>query len=55
MSFSREFLDESIRILQKIDSDAIDRMATELASIRDAGGGFSSSASEARLDMPATP
>jgi D-sedoheptulose 7-phosphate isomerase len=38
MPFSREFLDESIRILQKIDSDAIDRMATELASIRDAGG-----------------
>src|SRR5882672_4896233 len=38
MPFSREFLDESIRILQKIDSDAIDRMAAELASIRDAGG-----------------
>src|SRR5256712_1529205 len=38
MPFSREFLDESIRILQKIDSDAIDRMATELAAIRDAGG-----------------
>jgi D-sedoheptulose 7-phosphate isomerase len=38
MPFSREFLDESIHILQKIDSDAIDRMATELAAIRDAGG-----------------
>src|SRR5437868_10218116 len=38
MPFSREFLEESIRILQKIDSDAIDRMATELAAIRDAGG-----------------
>jgi len=37
MPFSREFLEESIRILQKIDSDAIDRMATELAAIRDAG------------------
>src|SRR5437867_12529457 len=38
MPFSREFLEESIRILQRIDSDAIDRMATELAAIRDAGG-----------------
>ena len=38
MPFSREFLEESIRILQRIDSDAIDHMATELAAIRDAGG-----------------
>src|SRR5437016_12057553 len=38
MPFSREFLEESIRILQRIDTDAIDRMATELAAVRDGGG-----------------
>src|SRR3977135_2643425 len=38
MPFSREFLDESIDILRRIDSDAIDRMASELASVRDSGG-----------------
>src|SRR6202521_5197169 len=38
MAFSRDFLAESIEILRRIDSDAIDRMASELASVRDAGG-----------------
>src|SRR3984893_11657287 len=38
MAFSRDFLAESIEILRRIDSDAIDRMASELAAIREAGG-----------------
>src|ERR671922_1482942 len=38
MTFSREFLDESIDILRRIDTDAIDRMAKGLAAVRDAGG-----------------
>jgi D-sedoheptulose 7-phosphate isomerase len=38
MAFSSDFLGESIEILRRIDSDAIDRMASELAAVRDAGG-----------------
>ncbi|HEY8848569.1 MAG TPA: SIS domain-containing protein, partial [Thermoanaerobaculia bacterium] len=38
MAFSRDFIGESIEILRRIDSDAIDRMASELAAVRDAGG-----------------
>ena len=37
-SFSRAFLDESIEVLRRIDTDAIDRMALALGSVRDAGG-----------------
>src|SRR6266542_5865136 len=38
MSFSREFLDETVDIVRRIDAAAIDRMASALAQIRDAGG-----------------
>ena len=38
MSFSREFLDESVDILRRIDDAAIDRMAAALAEVRDRGG-----------------
>ena len=38
MAFSRDFLGESIEILRRIDSDAIDRMANELAAVREGGG-----------------
>src|SRR5216684_2097766 len=38
MAFSSDFLGESIEILRRIDSDAIDRMASELAAVRDGGG-----------------
>jgi len=38
MAFSRDFIGESIEILRRIDSDAIDRMASELAAVRDGGG-----------------
>ncbi len=38
MAFSRDFLAESIEILRRLDGDAIDRMANELAAVRDAGG-----------------
>ncbi len=38
MSFARTFLAESISILQKIDADGIDRLATALGAVRDAGG-----------------
>src|SRR5438477_6010726 len=38
MAFSRNFLGESIEILRRIDSDAIDRMANELAAVREGGG-----------------
>ncbi|HEX6641580.1 MAG TPA: SIS domain-containing protein [Thermoanaerobaculia bacterium] len=37
-SFSREFLDESIEVLRRIDADSIDRVATGLASSRESGG-----------------
>lgn len=37
-SFSRSFLDETIEVLRRIDAPTIDRMATGLATSRDAGG-----------------
>ncbi len=36
-SFSRDFLDETAKIVETIDSDAIERMATGLASVREKG------------------
>lgn len=38
MAFSREFLDESIEIIRRIDDAAIDRLASALAAVRDRGG-----------------
>ena len=38
MAFSREFLDESIDIIRRIDDAAIDRLASALAAVRDHGG-----------------
>lgn len=38
MAFSREFLDESVDILHRIDDGAIDRMAAALAAVRERGG-----------------
>ena len=38
MSFSREFLDETVEIVRRIDPSAVDRMAAGLASVRDGGG-----------------
>jgi D-sedoheptulose 7-phosphate isomerase len=37
-SFSREFLDESIEILRRLDTAEIDRLAAGLARTREAGG-----------------
>ena len=37
-SFSRDFLDESIEVIRRIDADSVDRLATALGSARDAGG-----------------
>ena len=37
-SFSREFLDETIEVIRRIDAEAIDRTAAGLAAVRDAGG-----------------
>jgi len=37
-SFSRDFLDESIEVIRRIDADGVDRLATALGSARDAGG-----------------
>ncbi|HUJ15647.1 MAG TPA: SIS domain-containing protein [Thermoanaerobaculia bacterium] len=38
MPFSRDFLDESIDIIGRIDDGAVDRMAAALAKVRDGGG-----------------
>ena len=38
MGFSREFLDESIDIIRRIDTDAVDRVAEGLAAARGRGG-----------------
>ena len=38
MSFSREYLDETVQAVQRLDPSTIDRMAAALASVRDAGG-----------------
>ena len=37
-SFSRAFLDESIEVIRRIDAAAVDRLATALGHVRDAGG-----------------
>jgi D-sedoheptulose 7-phosphate isomerase len=37
-SFSRDFLDESIEVIRRIDADSVDRVATGLGAARDAGG-----------------
>ena len=38
MSFAASFLEESIDILQRLDTQEIERMATGLAAVREAGG-----------------
>ncbi len=38
MSFSREFLGESVLLIQAIDADAVEDCATGLAAVRDRGG-----------------
>jgi len=38
MTFSREFLNQSIDVINNIDADEIERMAETLSSVRDAGG-----------------
>jgi len=38
MSFSRSYLDETVDIVKRIDADAVDRLASALASVRDRGG-----------------
>ena len=38
MTFSRQYLDETLELVRRLDSDAIDRMATGLASVRSQGG-----------------
>jgi D-sedoheptulose 7-phosphate isomerase len=38
MSFSREFLEESVEAIRRLDADSIDRMAAALGAVRDAGG-----------------
>ncbi len=37
-TFSKTFLDESIALIQKLDTDAIERLAEGLGAIRDQGG-----------------
>src|SRR5882757_521051 len=38
MTFSKTFLEESIGVIQKLDADVIEQVATGLGAIRDAGG-----------------
>src|SRR5215211_4938007 len=38
MSFARTFLTESVQVIQSIDADAVDRLATALGAARDGGG-----------------
>jgi D-sedoheptulose 7-phosphate isomerase len=38
MNFTRQFLDESIALIQKLDDTAIEAVAAGLAAVRDAGG-----------------
>lgn len=38
MTFSRQYLDETLELVRRLDSDAIDRMAAGLASVRSQGG-----------------
>src|SRR5579862_4076186 len=38
MGFSRQFLEETVDIVRRIDADEVDRLAEGLAAVRDAGG-----------------
>jgi D-sedoheptulose 7-phosphate isomerase len=38
MSFAQEYIAETIDIVQRLDADAIDRLAVALAAVREAGG-----------------
>ena len=38
MSFSESYLEETGRIVGQLDPDSIERLATGLAEVRDAGG-----------------
>ncbi|HVR38151.1 MAG TPA: SIS domain-containing protein [Thermoanaerobaculia bacterium] len=38
MSFARSFLDESLEAIRRIDTDAVDRLAVALGSVRDNDG-----------------
>jgi len=38
MSFSRQFLEESVEVIRRLDADSIDRMAVAMAAVRNAGG-----------------
>ena len=38
MTFSRDFLEESVLLIQAVDSDAIESCATGLAAVRERGG-----------------
>lgn len=38
MGFSREFLEETVDIVRRIDAEEVDRLAQGLAAVRDAGG-----------------
>ena len=38
MTFTRQYLDETLELVRKLDTDTIDRMAAGLASVRSAGG-----------------
>ncbi len=37
-TFAKQFLDESIALIQKLDADAIESLATGIAGVRDGGG-----------------
>ena len=38
MSFSREFLNEAQQVIQRLDTEAVERVADELARVRERGG-----------------
>src|SRR5688572_3631758 len=38
MTFSKTYLDETLRAVGQLDADAIDRMAAALSTVRDSGG-----------------
>lgn len=38
MSFGRQYLEETVDIVRRIDADALDKLANSLASVRDRGG-----------------
>ena len=37
-TFSEQYLDETVRIVEALDPDALERLAAGLAAVRDAGG-----------------